>query len=47
MKEFAFIYIFGYFSLYYELFAKFTDIDGTANLETNYQPVGTKEEGEG
>ena len=44
VKEFAFIYVFGYFSMFYELFAKFTEIDGTGNLETNYQPVGREEE---
>ena len=46
LKEFAFIYVFGYFSLYYELFAKFTDIDGTASLKTNYEPVERQEEKE-
>ena len=44
VKEFIFIYAFGYFSLYYELYAKFTEIDGTGNLQTNYQQVGTEEE---
>ena len=46
LKEFAFVYVFGYFSLFYELFAKFTEIDGTGNLETNYQLVGSEEEEE-
>ena len=44
LKEFAFVYVFGYFSLFYELFAKFTEIDGTGTLETNYQLVGSEEE---
>ena len=46
LKEFAFIYVFGYFSLFYQLFAKFTEIDGTGNLETNYQLVGPEPEEE-
>ena len=39
MKEFSFIFVFGYFSLYYEIFAKFTEIDGTGNLNTDYHPL--------
>ena len=46
LKEFAFIYVFGYFSLFYELLAKFTEIDGTGNFETDYHPVGTEIEEE-
>ena len=46
LKEFIFIYVFGYFSLYYEFVAKFTDIDGTGNLKTSYQPVGGESEKE-
>ena len=46
VKDFIFIYVFGFFALFSELFAKFTDIDGTGNLETNYQPAGTEEEEE-
>ena len=44
VKEFIFIYAFGYFSLYYELYAKFTEIDGTGDLRTNYQPLAAEEE---
>ena len=46
LKEFAFIYVFGYFSFFYEIFSKFTEIDGTGNLETDYHPVGTENEDE-
>ena len=36
--------MFGHFSLFYELFAKFTEIDGTSHMETNYHPLGTGKE---
>ena len=41
--DFIFIYIFGLFSLSYEFFGKFTEIDGTGNLQYHYTAVSEDE----
>lgn len=37
LKEFFFLYIFGLFTLYLEIFAKMSDLDGTSDLNYYYQ----------
>lgn len=39
MKDFFFVYIFGTFSLYYEIYNKITELDGTGELNFHYTNV--------
>lgn len=36
IKEFFFLYIFGFFTLLVELYSKITDLDGTTDLKYHY-----------
>ena len=37
LQEFFFLYIFGLFTLYFELFSRMSDLDGTSELQYHYQ----------
>ena len=46
MKDFFFVYIFGVFSLYYELYNKITELDGTGELHSHYTNIKQESEEE-
>ena len=39
LKEFIFVFVFGNFSLYYEIYNKITEIDGTNELNFHYTNI--------